>query len=174
LIALGHEVSTKGGGHFMMEADEHKLRVTFVARDGRCRYDPASKERLVSACLEPGVSVSRLALEHGVNANLVRKWVKQWVESRSLPPPSLAAFIPVEIESTPDRSLLRQGGTALVDLPVTCDGGRVPVPTRTAPAFSGAKVSASLPNGVKLTLDCGDVETLTAVIGALGHVQTGR
>jgi transposase len=158
----------------MMEADEHKLRVTFVARDGRCRYDPASKERLVSACLEPGVSVSRLALEHGVNANLVRKWVKQWVESRSLPPPSLAAFIPVEIESTPDRSLLRQGGTALVDLPVTCDGGRVPVPTRTAPAFSGAKVSASLPNGVKLTLDCGDVETLTAVIGALGHVQTGR
>ena len=155
----------------MMEADEHKLRVTFVARDGRCRYDPASKERLVSACLEPGVSVSRLALEHGVNANLVRKWVKQRVESRSLPPPSLAAFIPVEIESTPDRSLLRQGGTALVDLPVTCDGGRVPVP---APAFSGAKVSASLPNGVKLTLDCGDVETLTAVIGALGHVQTGR
>ena len=158
----------------MMEADEHKLRVTFVARDGRCRYDPASKERLVSACLEPGVSVSRLALEHGVNANLVRKWVKQRVESRSLPPPSLAAFIPVEIESTPDRSLLRQGCTALVDLPVTCDGGRVPVPTRTAPAFSGAKVSASLPNGVKLTLDCGDVETLTAVIGALGHVQTGR
>lgn len=158
----------------MMEADEHKLRVTFVARDGRCRYDPASKERLVSACLEPGVSVSRLALEHGVNANLVRKWVKQRLESRSLPPPSLAAFIPVEIESTPDRSLLRQGGTALVDLPVTCDGGRVPVPTRTAPAFSGAKVSASLPNGVKLTLDCGDVETLTAVIGALGHVQTGR
>ena len=158
----------------MMEADEHKLRVTFFARDGRCRYDPASKERLVSACLEPGVSVSRLALEHGVNANLVRKWVKQRVESRSLPPPSLAAFIPVEIESTPDRSLLRQGGTALVDLPVTCDGGRVPVPTRTAPAFSGAKVSASLPNGVKLTLDCGDVETLTAVIGALGHVQTGR
>ena len=128
----------------MMEVDEQKLRVTFVARNGRCRYDPASKERLVSACLEPGVSVSRLALEHGVNANLVRKWVK------------------------------RQGSMSLVDLPMTCDGGRGPVPTRTDPAFSSAKVSASLPNGVKLTLDCGDVETLTAVIGVLGHVQTGR
>jgi len=158
----------------MMEVDEQKLRVTFVARNGRCRYDPASKERLVSACLEPGVSVSRLALEHGVNANLVRKWVKQRVESGSLPRPSPAAFIPVEIERTPDRALLRQGSMALVDLPVTCDGGRGPVPTRTAPAFSSAKVSASLPNGVKLTLDCGDVETLTAVIGVLGHVQTGR
>lgn len=156
----------------MLEADEQKLRVTFVARNGRCRYDPASKERLVSACLEPGVSVSRLALEHGVNANLVRKWVKQRVESRPLPPSS--PFIPVEIDRTPDRALPRQGGMALVDLPVSCDGERGPVPTRTAPAFSPAKVSASLPNGVKLMLDCGDVETLTAVIGALGHVQTGR
>ena len=43
------------------------------------------------------------------------------------------------------------------------------------PAFcSPAKVSASLPNGVKLTLECGDMNALTAIIGALGHVQTGR
>ncbi|MET4213895.1 hypothetical protein ABIB95_008748 [Bradyrhizobium sp. LA2.1] len=39
-----------------------------VRRNGRRRYEAASKERLVTACLEPGVSVSRLALEHGVNA----------------------------------------------------------------------------------------------------------
>lgn len=36
------------------------------------------------------------------------------------------------------------------------------------------KVSVSLPNGVKLALECGDVDALTAIIGALGHVQTGR
>jgi transposase len=35
-------------------------------------------------------------------------------------------------------------------------------------------VNASLPNGVKLTLECGDVDALAAVIGALGHVHTGR
>ncbi|TIP77986.1 MAG: IS66 family insertion sequence element accessory protein TnpB, partial [Mesorhizobium sp.] len=29
-------------------------------------------------------------------------------------------------------------------------------------------------NGVKLTLECGDLDALTATIGALGHVQTGR
>ncbi|WP_322884467.1 hypothetical protein U8C32_29220 (plasmid) [Sinorhizobium medicae] len=40
--------------------------------------------------------------------------------------------------------------------------------------FLSAKVSASLPNGVKLTLECGDVDALTAIIGALGRVQTGR
>jgi hypothetical protein len=55
-----------------MEEDDHKLRVRLVGRDGRRRFDPASKNRLVAACLEPGVSVSRLALEHGVNANLLR------------------------------------------------------------------------------------------------------
>lgn len=53
-----------------MEEDEQKLRVRLVGRNGRRRYDPASKDRLVAACHEPGVSVSRLALEHGVNANL--------------------------------------------------------------------------------------------------------
>ena len=49
-----------------MAADDQKLRVRLVGRNGRRRYEAASKERLVTACLEPGVSVSRLALEHGV------------------------------------------------------------------------------------------------------------
>ncbi|MCW2077971.1 UNVERIFIED_ORG: transposase-like protein [Bradyrhizobium japonicum] len=59
-----------------MSDDDQKLRVRLVGRNGRRRYEAASKERLVAACLEPGVSVSRLALEHGVNANLLRKWIK--------------------------------------------------------------------------------------------------
>ena len=91
-----------------MEEDEQKLRVRLVGRNGRRRYDPASKDRLVSACLESGVSVSRLALEHGVNANLLRKWIKKRTETQSLPPSSPPAFIPVQIESTSDRALLRQ------------------------------------------------------------------
>ncbi|MER9900855.1 transposase [Mesorhizobium sp. M0130] len=146
------------------------MRVRLVGRDGRRRYDPASKDRLVSACLEPGVSVSRLALEHGVNANLLRKWIKRRAET--LPPPSPSAFIPVQIESTSDRALL-QSSMAAVDLPGTCDGVRRSASKRTAHFSSPAKVSASLPNGVKLTLECGDADALTATIGALGHVQTG-
>ena len=43
-----------------MEEDYGKLRVTTVLRNGRCRYDPLSKARLVEACLEPGASVARL------------------------------------------------------------------------------------------------------------------
>jgi transposase len=46
----------------MYDYDE-KLRVTAVLRNGRRRFDPVSKARLVEACLEPGVSVAGLALE---------------------------------------------------------------------------------------------------------------
>ena len=45
-----HEVSTKIGGHLVMEDDDQKLRVRLVSRNGRRRYDPASKDRLVAAC----------------------------------------------------------------------------------------------------------------------------
>ncbi len=37
-----------------------------------------------------------------------------------------------------------------------------------------SKLSAVLPNGVSLTLECSDVDGLAAIIGALGHVQAGR
>jgi len=33
------------------------------------------KQAIVAACLEPGASVAGVALAHGVNANLVRKWI---------------------------------------------------------------------------------------------------
>ncbi|MEI9425778.1 transposase [Mesorhizobium sp. Cs1299R1N1] len=68
-------------------------------RNGRRRYDPASKERLVAACLEPGVSISRLALEHGINANLLRKWIKTAKDAVALPPPAPSAFIPVQVSA---------------------------------------------------------------------------
>ena len=156
-----------------MEEDQ-KLRVRLVGRNGRRRYDLASKELLVTACLEPGISVSRLALEHGVNANLLRKWIKKRTEPQSLPPSSPPAFIPVQIETAADRALPRRSSLAVMDLPTTCDEVRGSEPKRGAFFSSPAKVSASLPNGVKLTLECGDVDALTAIIGALGHVQTGR
>jgi transposase len=157
-----------------MEEGDQKLRERRVGRDGRRRYDPASKDRLVAACLEPGASVSRLGLEHGVNANLLRKWIKKRAEAQSLPPTSPPAFIPVQIESAAARALSRQRSMAAVDLPARCDEVRGSEPKRAASFASPAKMSASLPNGVKLALECGDVDALAAVIGALCDVQTGR
>jgi hypothetical protein len=44
-------------------------------RDGRCIYDRRAKQELVRRCQQPGVSVAALALAHGLNANLLRKWI---------------------------------------------------------------------------------------------------
>lgn len=44
-------------------------------RDGRCIYDRGAKQELVRRCQQPGVSVAALALAHGLNANLLRKWI---------------------------------------------------------------------------------------------------
>ncbi|MBC3936747.1 IS66 family insertion sequence element accessory protein TnpB, partial [Undibacterium sp. CY7W] len=42
------------------------LIVTGTRRDGRRRYDRQSKQALVKACLQPGVSLAGMALKHGV------------------------------------------------------------------------------------------------------------
>lgn len=144
-----------------MEEYDEKLRVTAVLRNGRRRFDPLSKARLVAACLEPGVSVAGLALEYGVNANLLRKWVKQRKEQTGVSTGfSLASpFIPVRVDKT-ERDRVRPREVAAADA-----GRRF---------LSDVSLQATLPNGVRLTLGCGDVDMLTTVIGALGDVQTGR
>ena len=66
-----------------------------VNRTGRRTYPLEYKRDLVRQCREPGVSVSALALAHGINANLVRKWIRQ---QRALPAASAmpqAILLPV-------------------------------------------------------------------------------
>lgn len=53
-------------------------RAQLVARtraDGRHVYRKEGKSALVAACSAPGASVAAIALAHGVNANLLRKWI---------------------------------------------------------------------------------------------------
>lgn len=45
-----------------------------VKTTGRRRHDAELKRRVLDACGQPGTSVARVALEHGLNANLVHKW----------------------------------------------------------------------------------------------------
>jgi transposase len=40
----------------------------------RRRHDAEIKAKVLAACNEPGASISAVALAHGLNANLVRKW----------------------------------------------------------------------------------------------------
>ena len=86
----------------MTEIDTELLGRLVVGRkrDGRCRYDPRAKRELVEAALRPGVSVAGLALRYGINANLLRTWMrrqerrpKMEADREAVAP--LPAFIPV-------------------------------------------------------------------------------
>lgn len=42
----------------------------------RKRYTQEFKHKVIAASLQPGASVARVALEHGLNANMLRKWIR--------------------------------------------------------------------------------------------------
>lgn len=62
-----------------MEAREAKQQYGVVRVDavGRRWYTQRFKNEVVAQCLQPGASVSRISIEHGLNTNLVRKWVQR-------------------------------------------------------------------------------------------------
>lgn len=59
-------------------------------------HSPAFKRAVVEATLLPGASVSRIAREHGVNANQVFLWRKQFREGDLSNSP--AQLLPVTVE----------------------------------------------------------------------------
>lgn len=63
------------------------------ATNGRCTYSKTAKQALVELCKQPGVSVAALALAHGINANLLRRWIN--LHAAGERGPSRAAFLPV-------------------------------------------------------------------------------
>ena len=112
-------------------------------QDGRCCYDPQAKRELIEACFLPGVSVAKLALAHGINANLLRTWMtkhqRQLLAGGLLRPSSStpASFIPVVPVSAP----------------------RSPI---TSPALT-----ARLPNGVRLEWSALSADQLAQVLHLL-------
>ena len=45
-------------------------------RVARRKHDAGLKARVVAQCSAPGASVARVALENGLNANLVHRWLR--------------------------------------------------------------------------------------------------
>ncbi|HCN66567.1 MAG TPA: IS66 family insertion sequence hypothetical protein [Pseudomonas sp.] len=60
----------------------------------RSSYPKSFKAQVVQQCLQPGASISSVAISHGINANVIRKWLPLY---RDQPPATLAAFVPVKI-----------------------------------------------------------------------------
>ncbi len=71
-------------------------------RRRRRQHAPEFKQGLVALC-QPGTSVSAVALAHGINSNLLRRWIRQFPgvqPSHAITAP--AKLVPVQIEMPPD------------------------------------------------------------------------
>ena len=61
----------------------------------RRQHDRAFKEELVRESLQPGASVSAIALRNGINANMLFKWRREHVRAAGDTPP--AVLLPIEV-----------------------------------------------------------------------------
>ena len=55
----------------IMHTMASEARTTHVPK--RRYYSPELKLQVVGACVQPGASIAGVALQHGINANIVRK-----------------------------------------------------------------------------------------------------
>jgi len=58
----------------------------------RSSYPKPFKAQVVQECLQPGATLSSVAISHGINANVIRKWLPLY---REQPPVALPAFVPL-------------------------------------------------------------------------------
>ena len=100
----------------------------------RRHHAPELKRQVVLACQQPGASVAGVALAHGLNANLVRRWLQHGHKA----PGAL--------------SVVGASPGAFVELPMPCVSGSTAEPIRLdlAARTHAAAADAQLP-GLALT-----------------------
>jgi transposase-like protein len=59
----------------------------------RSSYPKPFKAQVVQECLQPGATISSVAIHHGINANVIRKWLPTY---RDQSVTTLPAFVPVK------------------------------------------------------------------------------
>ena len=65
----------------------------------RRRYSRELKERILAECDAPGASVAKVALSHGINANIVHGWRKLARQGQPVQVPA-PQFVPVAVAGT--------------------------------------------------------------------------
>jgi len=90
-------VCTKSLVHTMSEQDTQ-------AKRRRREHSPALKRELIERSLQPGASVSGIALDSGINANLLFKWRREHLRANARAVVSATStakpvLLPVTIES---------------------------------------------------------------------------
>lgn len=78
----------------------------------RKSYSKSFKAQVVHECQQPGVSVAAIAMSHGINANVVRRWLPLFRDQQAV---VLPAFVPVNV--APVNSKPKAQASAVIELP---------------------------------------------------------
>ena len=91
---------------------EERLGRAVPARRVRRTHSIGFKAQVVQACEVPGASVAGVALAHGVNANLVRKWITR--KGSAMAPGAGGGLLPVHVlaEAMPKSIAQRSGNVS--------------------------------------------------------------
>ena len=86
----------------------------------RRRYSAEVKSQVMVECEAPGASVAKVAMAHGINANVVHRWRQLAREGDASATAHTREFIPVSLTAAPVvaaagdiRIELRRGSTAM-------------------------------------------------------------
>jgi transposase len=60
-------------------------------------YSPELKLQVVKGCAQPGASIAGVALQHGINANIVHRWLREHSQGTLVNRPQ--TFVPVTLNS---------------------------------------------------------------------------
>ena len=155
-------------------------------RDGRCRYDPQVKQELVGQCMLPGVSVARMAKQHGVNANLLRAWISKWKtksqssqaitvrravsETAAQDVQEVRAFVPVQVQAVAVSAA--DASSAVTSMPTKVCGAASK--SAAVSASASMRIQVQLPNGISVDLGQARMEELAGVMQMLCHLPCSR
>jgi len=149
-------------------------------RDGRCQYDPQVKQELVRRCIHPGVSVARIAMQHGVNANLLRVWLAKAQKQNDIDTPPATAFVATSAVASARGTKAQATSPTFVPMRI-----QTPTAPPTHPCATGAQptgmqptgmqpigtqpigMQVRLPNGVQIGLDQASLAQITGVLQML-------
>ena len=86
----------------------------------RRRYSEAQKLQVMAECEVAGTSVAKVAMAHGINANVVHRWRQLARDDQASMPANTGQFVPVSLtdaptqQNVPDIQIqLRRGPTAV-------------------------------------------------------------
>ncbi|WP_395316601.1 transposase [Variovorax sp. UC74_104] len=145
--------------------------------DGRGVYDESAKRELIVACLKQGVSVARMAMEHGVNTNLLRTWIAAYqrrsaqVSAGDIARTQDAAFVAVHVEGEQDPPQRERAVAvpAVAHTPATAVAV-IPDESPLATPTPMVGLQVRLPNGVQLDLGETSLQELPTLVQMLSRL----